>query len=852
MTPSVFARSTQPAHVQHASYGCSQFTFTSDGNPYALCPGPYPGGGNCVWWAWEQWHLLNYDLPTNWGNAAEWAIDATQAGFSVGTTPRVASIAVFPIGDGTWASGPAGHVAFVTSVSADHSTFDVTYQNYGDSTPMYADKGYNVSVINEPRYQNGQLRFIYFPQQVDVTLFSRLPDIASFGDPTAAVAQANSDQNAGSTSTTNINATTSNTDITTTTQQQHQNTYTSDRIALGLAPASSDQEFNADFTGTGSSNLLLYNRQKGSIQIYKLNQQRVSAQKVRPQAGDDGDGVLLRVPPTSSPLVDLGDAITPANSWGSALDIHVGNFSGGKTSEILLYDRAAGTIQILSLTSDLQIKKHVTHPDIGTGWELSVGRFNGKSSGLFMYKRYAFATSNDPAPGTSSDTNTGTVNVQGNPSVTVTPAGTPNTPSFTHHSSPTATAKPVVTATATPKPRPTATVTPTATATPKPTVTPTATPAPTVSPTPTPTTTSVPPTTATPVPSPIVVPTQAPTPVPPTAPAAAPTVSPAPAQMATPKSTATMPPTTMATTMKTIENSYQLPAAVNGDTPPNQSSDLSGMPLATWEKQGRSSNIQLLDFNPDFSIRHRQTYTLWHANWEVYVGRFVNAQQDGIFLYDRTEGEGRTMDFDQNLMVQDYHEQHNLAGNWVVYSGDFVNTGRAQLLLYDPGNGDMQFLQFDQHLALSRQKLVSNMGAHQVLYVGHFGMSSLGIMLYDAQAAQSTFIAFDQKLNVSHQYLVQSWDQKWQILVGSFINQAHCIQNIDCTKSDTILVLNRQSGHLAQYIFSFGREFTVYDNRIQSFLRVGIPVQQQVKSVDTTQFSLVNSLSTNIRNEELY
>jgi len=127
----------QQAHtVQSANYACNFDQFSPDGNPFALCPGPYPIGGNCVWWAWEQWHLLGYNLPLNWGNAAEWADDAIRSGFSVGTTPQVGSIAVFPIDDGYWATSPAGHVAFVTAVSSDDSTFNVTYQNYGDPTFM--------------------------------------------------------------------------------------------------------------------------------------------------------------------------------------------------------------------------------------------------------------------------------------------------------------------------------------------------------------------------------------------------------------------------------------------------------------------------------------------------------------------------------------------------------------------------------------------------------------------------------------------------------------------------------------------------------------------------------------------
>src|SRR5690349_19039736 len=128
--------------------GCKELTFSSDSNPFPLCPGPFPGGGNCVWWAWEQWHLLGYNLPLNWGNAAEWIVDAERFGLPVGTKPRLGSIAVFPVADGVWAFGTAGHVAFVTGVSSDQSTFNVTYQNYGDPTPMFIGTGYNVSVIN--------------------------------------------------------------------------------------------------------------------------------------------------------------------------------------------------------------------------------------------------------------------------------------------------------------------------------------------------------------------------------------------------------------------------------------------------------------------------------------------------------------------------------------------------------------------------------------------------------------------------------------------------------------------------------------------------------------------------------
>src|SRR6266446_3283834 len=227
---------------------CHQAHFSSDGNPFPLCPGPYPTGGNCVWWAWEQWHLLGYNLPLNWGNAADWIVDAERFGLPLGTTPQVGSIAVFPRADGVWAFGTAGHVAFVTSVSPGGSTFNVTYQNYGDPNPMFVGNGYNVSVINEPRYQDGELRFIYFPKLLDPKLFSSLPGVSGSG--VSELASVNS---------TLMNSTTSSS-----------GSLASSELALGLPPGSFDQEFSADFTGNGLTDLLLYNRQRGRLDVLTL------------------------------------------------------------------------------------------------------------------------------------------------------------------------------------------------------------------------------------------------------------------------------------------------------------------------------------------------------------------------------------------------------------------------------------------------------------------------------------------------------------------------------------------------------------------------------------------------------
>src|SRR5205085_6605293 len=108
-----------------------------------------------------------------------------------------------------------------TGVSPDQSAFNVTYQNYGDPTPMFIGRGYPVSVINQSRFQQGQLRFIYFPGTIDPVRFAHLPGVNgnAVSQVALANAQINTDINAGTTS----------------------------RISLGLPPGSYDQQFDADF-----------------------------------------------------------------------------------------------------------------------------------------------------------------------------------------------------------------------------------------------------------------------------------------------------------------------------------------------------------------------------------------------------------------------------------------------------------------------------------------------------------------------------------------------------------------------------------------------------------------------------
>ena len=125
-------------------------------------------------------------------------------------------------------------------------------------------------------------------------------------------------------------------------------------------------------------------------------------------------------------------------------------------------------------------------------------------------------------------------------------------------------------------------------------------------------------------------------------------------------------------------------------------------------------------------------------------------------------------------------------------------------------------------------------------------------MLYDPQAIQTTFIAFDTTLMVTYQSTVPAWDNRWQILIGSFLDRSRCLTVHNCTTGDDILVLNRQTGRMEQYVFSFGTQYHVVDNRSQGYTRNEVAPVVNLTSVDASTFSLLTTLNTTIRAEELY
>lgn len=87
-------------------------TSTSSANTYPV--------GQCTWGvkSMASW------VGNNWGNARDWIASAQAAGHSVGTTPAVGAVAVWP-SDG----GGYGHVAYVTAVNSSTS-IQVMESNY--------------------------------------------------------------------------------------------------------------------------------------------------------------------------------------------------------------------------------------------------------------------------------------------------------------------------------------------------------------------------------------------------------------------------------------------------------------------------------------------------------------------------------------------------------------------------------------------------------------------------------------------------------------------------------------------------------------------------------------------------
>ena len=88
--------------------------------------------GNCTWWAIREFQLYSglypdFSDPANDGDAMYWAANAAHNGWTITSTARVNSIAVFPPGANGAQSG--GRVAWVTAVSGPQIT--ISEMNFG-------------------------------------------------------------------------------------------------------------------------------------------------------------------------------------------------------------------------------------------------------------------------------------------------------------------------------------------------------------------------------------------------------------------------------------------------------------------------------------------------------------------------------------------------------------------------------------------------------------------------------------------------------------------------------------------------------------------------------------------------
>ena len=114
---------------------------------------PYTGGNaNCTYVAWEKANeLAGVSLP-KWGNAMDWYANAANSGYSVGSTPRAKSIAVW--GPNKYSS--LGHVAYVSDVSSSgiyvmeggyHEGWNNNYQDLNFTGFIYPDSGSTLSPV---------------------------------------------------------------------------------------------------------------------------------------------------------------------------------------------------------------------------------------------------------------------------------------------------------------------------------------------------------------------------------------------------------------------------------------------------------------------------------------------------------------------------------------------------------------------------------------------------------------------------------------------------------------------------------------------------------------------------------
>lgn len=87
-------------------------------------PGDSYAWGNCTYWVFYLRQQAGDPIPTNWGNAATWSVNAILQGYAVDHTPTVGAIMQTSLVD-----NGLGHVAYVTAVDPTTGAWTVSEMN---------------------------------------------------------------------------------------------------------------------------------------------------------------------------------------------------------------------------------------------------------------------------------------------------------------------------------------------------------------------------------------------------------------------------------------------------------------------------------------------------------------------------------------------------------------------------------------------------------------------------------------------------------------------------------------------------------------------------------------------------
>ena len=104
----------------------------------------YPAG-QCTWGV----KSLASWVGNNWGNGADWAQSASNAGYYVSSTPAVGTVA-------SWDDGGYGHVAYVTNVDEQTGMIQALEANYAGNQAINNYRGWF-----DPTTCQGQVSYIY-------------------------------------------------------------------------------------------------------------------------------------------------------------------------------------------------------------------------------------------------------------------------------------------------------------------------------------------------------------------------------------------------------------------------------------------------------------------------------------------------------------------------------------------------------------------------------------------------------------------------------------------------------------------------------------------------------------------